>query len=299
MSFPVDRYDPVDAIRKIATDDYFDAIEITDYEDEEKKNRIRGLLKQSHLQVGYGTQPVILREGLNPNSLIEEERQYAQKRLLEELDEAASFEAEGFSFMAGKWETSHKEEGLKQLEKTALALCRRGQELGIRVELEVFDYDMDKKVLIGPAPLAARLASDLRQAIGNFGLLVELSHFPTTYEDSLFVVRQLRPYLTHFHIGNAVVTEGKEAYGDKHPRFGYPDSANDVPELRDFLEVLQGEGFMNQNQPFTMSFEVSPRPWEDGEIVLANAKRVLNRAWALADGRRGGYGEWSDYPTRR
>ena len=117
MSFPVDRYDPVDAIRKIATDDYFDAIEITDYEDEEKKNRIRGLLKQSHLQVGYGTQPVILREGLNPNSLIEEERQYAQKRLLEELDEAASFEAEGFPLWRENGRPVIKKRGLSSLKR--------------------------------------------------------------------------------------------------------------------------------------------------------------------------------------
>ena len=37
------------------------------------------------------------------------------------------------------------------------------------------------------------------------------------------------------HIGNAVVKEGFEAYGDQHPRFGFPDSANDTEQLVDFF----------------------------------------------------------------
>ena len=91
---------------------------------------------------------------------------------------------------------------------------------------------MDKKALIGPAPLAARFAADMRLTHSNFGLLVDLSHFPTPYEDSRFVIRCLRPYLTHFHIGNAVVKQGAEGYGDQHPRFGFPESANGVEELK-------------------------------------------------------------------
>ena len=50
----------------------------------------------------------------------------------------------------------------------------------------------------------------------NFGLLVDLSHFPTTYETSKFVIQTLRPYITHLHFGNAVVKKGCEAYGDQH-----------------------------------------------------------------------------------
>ena len=71
--------------------------------------------------------------------------------------------------------------------------------------LEVFDFDMDKAALIGPAPYAAQFAADMRTTHNNFGLLVDLSHFPTTYETSKFVIQTLRPYITHLHIGNAVV----------------------------------------------------------------------------------------------
>ncbi len=151
------------------------------------------------------------------------------------------------------------------------------------MELEVFDYDMDKAVLIGPAPLAARFAADMRTTHPNFGLLVDLSHFPTTYETSRFVIRTLRPYITHLHFGNAVVKKGCAAYGDKHPRFGFPESANDTPQLVDYLTVLKEEGFFNAADPMVLSMEVTPFGDEEEEIVLAGTKRVLNRAWALVE----------------
>ena len=142
---------------------------------------------------------------------------------------------------------------------------------------------MDKAALIGPAPLAARFAADMREMCGNFGLLVDLSHFPTTYETSRFVIRCLRPYITHFHIGNAVVKRGCEAYGDQHPRFGFPESANDTEELLDFFRVLKQEGFFIERAPFPLSFEVKPWKGEDGDVVLAGTKRVINRAWAMLE----------------
>ena len=135
----------------------------------------------------------------------------------------------------------------------------------------------------GPAPYAARFAADMRTTHSNFGLLVDLSHFPTTYETSRFVVRTLRPYITHFHFGNAVVEKGCDGYGDLHPRMGYPHSANDTPQLLDFLTVLKQEGFFDAENPYVLSMEVTLRPGEDEKTVLANTKRVLKRAWALLE----------------
>ena len=97
------------------------------------------------------------------------------------------------------------------------------------------------------------------------------------------MVRTLRPYITHFHIGNAVVKEGCPGYGDKHPRFGFPNSANDTEELVDFFTVLKEEGFFNPAAPYVLSFEVSPFGDGDADIILANTKRVINRAWAMVE----------------
>ena len=97
------------------------------------------------------------------------------------------------------------------------------------------------------------------------------------------VLLALRPYITHLHIGYAVAQPGCEAYGDEHPRFGFPGSANDVDERVDFFTVLKEEGFFREKDPLVLSLEVKPWGDEDGNIILANTKRVINRAWALVE----------------
>lgn len=279
MSYPLS--DPMDSLRAICRDDFFDAIELKGFgpQNEEAKK----LLDQSHLKVCYGAQPRLLGPRLNPNAIDEEERKKAEATLIEAVDEAEYLGAGGIAFLAGKWSPDTKEQAYGQLLKTTRNVCSYAASKGMNVELEVFDFDMDKAALIGPAPYAARFAADMRTTHSNFGLLVDLSHFPTTYETSRFVVRTLRPYITHFHFGNAVVKPGCDGYGDLHPRFGYPNSANDTPELLDYLRVLKQEGFFDAENPYVLSMEVTLRPGEDEGIVLANTKRVLNRAWALLE----------------
>lgn len=279
MSYP--KSDPMDSLRAICSDEYFDAIELKGYG--EKNTEAKALLEQSHLKVCYGAQPRLLGPKLNPNAIDEAERQAAESTLLAAVDEAAFLGAKGIAFLAGKWTDETREDAYAQLLKTTRNVCSYAASKGMNVELEVFDYDMDKAALIGPAPYAARFAADMRTTHSNFGLLVDLSHFPTTYENSRFVVRMLRPYITHFHFGNAVVKPGCDGYGDQHPRMGYPNSANDTAELVDFLRVLREEGFFDAQEPYVLSMEVTPRPGEDENIVLANTKRVLNRAWALLE----------------
>lgn len=279
MSYP--NSTPLDSLLAIARDDYFDAIEIKGYGADNEA--FKKLLDQSHLTVCYGAQPILLAGKLNPNALDELERKKAETALFAAIDEAESLGARTVAFLAGKWEEATKEEAYQQLLKTTRAICAYAATKGMNIELEVFDFDMDKAALIGPAPLAARFAADVRTTCQNFGLLIDLGHIATTYETSRFVVQTLRPYLTHFHFGNAVVTPGCDGYGDKHPRLGYPNSAFDTEDLLDFLRVLKEEGFFRADDPCVLSMEVTLRPGEDEGIVLANTKRALNRAWALLE----------------
>ena len=281
MSFP--NSDPMDSLKAICADDYFDAIEIKGYGSDEHNAKGKSMLEQSHMKVCFGAQPWLLGPKLNPNAIDESERLKAEEALLKAVDTAEYFGAGGIAFLAGKWEEETKEKAYSQLLKTTRAVCKYAAKKNMNVELEVFDYDMDKAALIGPAPYAARFAADMKSTNSNFGLLVDLSHFPTTYETSRFVIRTLRPYITHFHFGNAVVKPGYDGYGDLHPRLGYPNSSNDIPELLDYLRVIKEEGFFNAENPYVLSMEVTLRPGENEDIVLANTKRCLNRAWALLE----------------
>jgi hypothetical protein len=84
-----------------------------------------------------------------------------EKTLLEAIDEAEYLGAKGIAFLAGKWKEEEKEAAYRQLLKTTGNLCTYAAKKDMYVELEVFDYDMDKAVLVGPAPLAARFAADI------------------------------------------------------------------------------------------------------------------------------------------
>lgn len=279
MSFP--QKNIVEAVRKIAADNYFDAIEVTGCKDKVEREKVKKLLEQSHLTVCYGAQPILLSSGLNTNDIDEEKRKTTESVLLSAIDEAEYLGAKGISFMAGKWENATRDQAYDQLLKTTRNICDYAAKKNMMVELEVFDFNMDKSVLIGPAPYAAQFAADVRKTNNNFGLLADLSHFPTTHETSKFVIQMLRPYITHLHFGNAVVEPGYPLYGDKHPRLGYPHSANDVKEMTEFLSVLKAEGFFDAENPLVLSMEVTPAPGEEEDIILANTKRCLNRAWSL------------------
>jgi len=148
------------------------------------------------------------------------------------------------------------------------------------VALEVFDYDVDKKSIIGPAALAKRYAQDVRKKYANFGLMVDLSHIPLLHETVKESLDPIKDYIIHAHMGNCVVRDPSlTAYGDMHPRFGFPGGENDVDQLVEYLRFLLSIGFLNKQKRPIVSFEVKPVGDEDPDLVVANAKRVLNQAW--------------------
>jgi len=272
----------VETIRKIILDDYFSAIEITTIKSDDERNTVKKMLETSHMSVAYGGQPRLLTTGLNINDLNEEGRQKALTNLKAGIDEAYEVGATGFAFLSGKYEEDKKEQAFEALVNSTNEICAYTKSKGnMRIALEVFDYDVDKKCLIGPAPLALRYAQEVRKQHDHFGLMVDLSHIPLiheTIEESLIPVKD---YITHAHIGNCVVkSPALPAYGDVHPRFGFPGGENDVNEVMHYLRVLFDVGFLNDKNPPIVSFEVRPFGDDDPDVVIANAKRTLNEAWA-------------------
>lgn len=86
MSFP--HTAPLESLRAIARDDFFDAVEVKGYGGEQANAEAKSLLAQSGLTVCYGAQPRLLGPGLNPNALDEPGRLAAEATLREAVDEA-------------------------------------------------------------------------------------------------------------------------------------------------------------------------------------------------------------------
>ena len=273
----------VETVKKIATDDYFDAIELTWIKNPDTRREVKKILEASHMTVAYGSQPRHLTTGLNINDLDEKGREKALETLIEGIDEAYELGAVGFAFLSGKYEEDKKEEAYQALLESTRELCAYAKQKGnMKIVHEIFDYDIDKKSLIGTASLAIRYAVDIKKDYDNFGLMVDLSHLPLVRETAEQAILPIKEHIVHAHMGNCVVKDPSlPAYGDAHPRFGFPNSENDVDELIEYLRVLMKIGFLNEKNPPIVSFEVKPFGDEDSDVVIANAKRVLNRAWAL------------------
>ncbi len=271
----------VETITKIAEDDYFNAIEITWIKDSEVRAQAKEVLIASGMAVGYGAQPAVLVTPLNPNSLDEDERKKAVEVLKGQVDEAHFMGAGRMAFLSGKDPGAEQREAAKEaLAKTTRELCDYAATKDMGITLEAFDRDIDKKALIGPSAEAAAFAAAVDR--GNFGIMPDLSHLPLLGETPEQCAEAVKDCVVHLHVGNCLMNdENHPAYGDNHPRFGIEGGENDVDELAAYLKAFMDIGFLNgEHRPF-MSFEVKPLEGESSEVVIANAKRVLNQAWAM------------------
>jgi len=278
-----------ETLEKILRDDFFTAVEVTHIKDDKVREQVKKMLETSHVTASFVTHPLLLSNKLDINSLIEEERLKAVAVVKSGIEEAAYLGAAGVSVLSGPHPGKGlEEEGVRKLLHSLEELCECSQRHHLAFELETFDFDVDKKCLIGKSDLAAQVAQKIRKKYANFGLILDLSHIPLQYEPAKTAVKNCARYSRHLHIGNCVLGDRThQAYGDQHPRFGVRGGENDVDQLREFFTALIEEGFLKNDPGLKaaekplISFEVKPMAGEDPLLVLANSKRVFKQAWAM------------------
>lgn len=269
----------VDTLSKLALDPYFEVVEISHVKDPGQAREVASLLAESGLDVAFGAQPILLGQKLNLNALDQAERQKAVDAVKATFEQAAAFGAESVAVLAGPWDPVSTREHVAALVQSLTELSKGAKDFGLDLALEVFDDAIDKKVLLGKTPLVVQVAREVTAQVSNFGILHDLSHLPLIGETAQQALPPVADYLTHVHIGNAVVKDpAHPAYGDHHPRFGIPGGENDVPEVTEFLKVLFEIGFFRGGHRPILSFELKAQPGEKIEHVIANGKRTLNAA---------------------
>ncbi len=274
--------DILSSVRRVMEDPFFDAVEVTHISDPGQRAAVGKLASQAGITLGYGAQPQLLRNRENLNSLLEDERQAALRRMFACIDEAYEIGASGIGYLSGRFEPGREEDAYRQLLKSTRAICGYAREKGgLMVNLEVFDYDVEKCALIGPAALAARFAGEIAGEYDNFGLMIDLSHITQLRESLDENIDPIVPYIRHVHIANSVLTQGAPAYGDQHPGFYFPNSVVDRELLAAFLRKLIRIGYIAPGKRPVVAFEVKPWGDEDSEMVIAGAKRFLREAWEL------------------
>ena len=270
-----------ESVTQIAKDPFFSAIEITHIADDQQRRRVREICQLAHLDIGFGAHPTILGQGLDLNSRDESRRSEAVAKLRDLLDEACFMGAESFVVLSGKDPGDDgRADAVDAMVRSLGELCAHSEARnGPTVVAEVFDCDVDKCCLVGPAALAREVAEAVCRDHDNFGLLVDLSHIPLLRESPREALEPVKDFLVAAHLGNAVLEKGLPCYGDYHPVFGTPGSANDIPEMVDFLRTLIDIGFLDGKRRPMVSFEVKPMEGQDSLLAIANVKRVMNQAW--------------------
>ena len=273
----------VETLEKIALDPYFQVVEVTHMKDAKVRAQARELLVSAHMDVAFGAQPILLVGKLNINAPDAEHRKKAIEAVKAGIDQAEELGAPGCALLSGADPGAEgREAGIDLLVDSLHQLCDYAAGKNMGIALETFDrVPYGKNCLVGPNALAVEVSHRVRRAYPNFGLMLDLSHFPLQGEGTAYALNIARDHIVHMHVGNCVMHNPKHpAYGDNHPRFGCPDGENDTPEVVEFLRELLNIGYLDPDKRPILSFEVSPMPGESSEIVIANAQRVLDEAWA-------------------
>lgn len=273
-----------DGVLQLAKDDFFQAMEVGWMNDWRERDRVAKLLRTTEMDIAYATQPRTITEGLNINALDEGERRDSVDSIKSEIDAADHLGASRLRLIAGEDPGDERRPDAKgQLAHSLDEICDYAAERDVFVTLKIFDRDVAKESLIGTYDDAGDVAAEAASGNDNFGLLLDLSHVPFFDADIEEAVTMVEDCVTDFHIGTCVLEEGHPSYGDQQPRFGIEHSENDTADVAEFFSVLLEKGLLNTSDRPMVSVEVAPQMAEDrSEVVVANAKRVWRRAWAMA-----------------
>lgn len=261
----------IEATETLLKDGFFDVIEYHVMPKEVLK-KVAEMTEEYGVELAGALQPVILVEKFNINSLNEDERAKAVKRLKEQVDVAHSVGIKKVALCSGPDPGPRdREQAMKALHKSLLELCDHAKSYGITVYLENFDREYDKKLLLGPTLEAYELIKGLRGEVTNLMLLWDLSHAPLLHEKPQ-VLKEVKDVLGHIHIGCTEKTS--EGLKDYHPGFYTPNAINDVNDVAELLKVLLDIGYEGG-----VSFEVKPKSQETSLQIINAAKGVLYTAF--------------------
>ena len=264
----------------LLADGAFGLLEAGPVHDSAERRALKDVAAARGAGLALGAQPLILGGKLDPGSPDPAARDAALDAALLALEQARQVGAGALALVSGP-----EHPGPERPE----ALLRTGEWLALvgkaaaplPVHLEVFDFDVDKRRLIGPTVDAVALAARIRPAAPNVGLCLDLSHLPLQHEDPSASLRLAKDVLTHVHVGNCVLKDpAHPRYGDTHPRFGIEGGENGVGELAAFLKILFEIGYLGGGIRRDVSFEVKPGPEESVADLVSHSLGVWAEAWS-------------------
>jgi sugar phosphate isomerase/epimerase len=272
-------------IHAVGQRNFFQGLELGVIFDHIEREKVSQAISDYGFSVGFGVQPIILRNGLNLNSLRVDEREYAIEQLKPYINQAAELHVDRFVILSGQDPGDERRpEAYQVLADSIVRLGEYSKQYGIAIVLESFDRAVDKKALVGPSLEAAVLAHEIRKTYPNFGLLYDMGHMPLLDEKPYEALEVLKDYLAEVHVGNCVNDPQSPIYGDLHPCFGYAGGVNGTQELIEFIKALFKTGYLNEaptseELPW-VGFEIRPHIGQTTEEILENIQSTWTDAWS-------------------
>jgi sugar phosphate isomerase/epimerase len=261
-------------------DPYFRRIEVSGIHNPDIRALFRRRLAVCRVQTSYLAQPLIFQEQLDLGSADQAVRTKAIERIRSCMAAAEDAGADMIEIISGPYPADSKVNGaIAQFAESVLLLAEQAKLHRLKLLVEMFDYDVDKKRLIGSVAHTIQLF----QRIGvseHVKLLLDLSHIPMVRTDIADTVRLLSPWIGHVHVGNTVMNPADSKFGDTHPYFGYPAGANDIDQLATFFQALHQAGYIHAERSSAVSFELICAAADRPADLIANAKRTLQLAWS-------------------
>jgi sugar phosphate isomerase/epimerase len=268
-----------ETLQQICHDPFFEAVDVGPINDPAARRDCSNLLRDCQMTVMFACQPLILRHNLDLNSGDAAERRRAVDMVASVFEQAKELGAGRIALMSGK-NAPGRAAAQERLIDSLRQLCKAAKDrVDLPLVLEIFDYDMDKKALIGTCAAAAEIAQAVRRDFPDFGLLHDLSHIFLCHENPAEHFPLIRTHLTVVHMGSSVSDRRHSLFGDSHPLFGMPGGDTDVAQLREFIKTLFDIGYLRPGRRPVCGFEVKPPAGVAPQTALANMKRTWQKAW--------------------
>lgn len=256
------------AVKSIATDPFFDGIEIPKPPDD-LWDKVEELVEDEGKVAILAGQPEILNRGFNPSNLDEDERKRAIDGLSKMIEDAGAHGVWLVALCSGPDPGAAKrKDAANNMVDSFRQLCEKANGCGVSLLVETFDRTLDKKLLVGPMDEAVKIVGEVRKDYDNIGILWDLSHGPLIGEKPE-VLSKAGELLEHIHIGCAERT-GSGGLLDHHPGFYSKNAVNTTDDVANLLEVLSDGDYFG-----FVGFEVKPQDFQTSQEVIGTAKSVL------------------------
>lgn len=269
-------------LERLAEDPYFTAVE-TGFPPDGDHRKTKKILASFQGAVAYGAQGVTLNERYDLADPDDKVRKVAIKKVCEEIDTGNLLGIRKVEISSGKEVRGPgREERKEKLIVSLRDICRYAADKESRTEvlLETFDFNVERRRMLGPSQEVAKVADVISQDFTNFGILLDLSHIPLLGENIEASVKFVNGHLKHIHIGNCIIKNTEHPlYGDQHPSFGMQGGEIGAEEVRRFLAACFECGYLGEEKKAFVSFEVKPSRGESSEELIENAKNTLEEAW--------------------